>query len=72
MNLFNKVVNENDSEEDDGAYGGLASDVETYDVDDFTASTTQERSVTQKRKWITPRLCAALDKAKVKRMRLKK
>lgn len=38
----------------------------------FDTPTVQERRNTSKKNWITPRLCAALDKAKVKRMRFEK
>lgn len=38
----------------------------------FDAPTPRERRCTSKKDWITPRLCAALDKAKVKRIRLEK
>lgn len=68
-----KVDSVNDSEcddepavEDDGDTFGD----ETLDDFEFSASTSQHQRDT-KRKWITPRLCAALDKSKVKRMRLK-
>lgn len=55
--------------EDGGAYGGAA-----FGDDDteFSAPTPQQRRKTPKRNWITPRLCCALDKAKVNKMRLKK
>lgn len=60
--------NNGPGEEDDGDTFGD----DTLDDFEFNASTTQRRSDTSKLKWITPRLCAALDKSKVKRMRLEK
>lgn len=63
---------ENESEEDDGAYGNAAFDNDTFDDIEFSAPTPRERRTTSKKNWITPRLCAALDKAKVKKIRLKK
>lgn len=71
MNYFFKEVNESESgsEEEDGARG-----VDTLDDDgiEFNVPFQQKRHITPKKNWITPRLCAALDDAKVKRMRLKK
>lgn len=55
-------------EEVDGAYGGPAIDDDTFDDDEFSAPAPQERRIERKRNWISPRLCSALDKAKVKRM----
>lgn len=74
--LFSKG-SESDSEyehsEEDSAHGFDASAFDDIDTDEPTGSETpQERRKTPKRNWITPRLCSALDKAKVKRMRLKK
>lgn len=57
------------NDEDDGAYVGAAFD---NDDTEFSALTPQQRRITRKRNWITPRLCSALDKAKVEIMRLKK
>lgn len=49
-----------------------AESIDSDDSDDeFEVPTQHERRSTTKKKWVTPRLCAALDKAKVMRMRLK-
>lgn len=70
--LYIKVDQESDDEseidptlrDDDGACGG--------DMSDDTEFVAYSKRKTPKRHWITPRLCSALDKAKVKRMRVKK
>lgn len=70
--FYIKVGQESDDEseidptlgDDDGACGG-----DTLDDTEFVAYSKRKAP---KRHWITPRLCSALDKAKVKRMRLKK
>lgn len=54
---------DNDNLDEDGAWGGAA-----LDEREFNVPTPQQRH----QNWISPRLCSALDKAKVKRMRLKK
>lgn len=63
--LVNKgtYVTESDSE---------SMDVDYVDREDetFHVPTQQERRNTSKKNWVTPRLCAALDKAKVKRMKI--
>lgn len=67
--LFIKVCYENESEIEIEAE---SVEVDGDDLDDeFEVPTQQERRSITKKKWVTPRLCAALDKAKVKRMRLK-
>lgn len=44
----------------------------SIDTDEFVAPTPQERRLTKKKDWITSRLCSALDRAKVKRMKFEK
>lgn len=76
--FFIKVEEESDNEyqtesmEEDDAYGGDDTLDDTLDDIEFTASTSRTQRSASKRNWITPRLCSALDKAKVKRMRSKK
>lgn len=76
--MFHKAVYENETEsedqsaEEDGAYGGAYGGDDTLEDVEFIAPTPQMRRGTSKKNWITPRLCAALDKAKVKRMRVRK
>lgn len=60
-----------ESENEDGAYGGGMPDDDTLEDIEFNARTQQTRRIAKKKNWITSRLCSALDKAKVKRMRLK-
>lgn len=62
---------ENDSDGEDGAYGGAAFG-DTFDDDEFSAPAANVRRIKPKKNWISPRLCSALDKAKVKRRWLKK
>lgn len=61
----NENENQYEHSELDGAYGGGDDTVE------YTQLATAERRSVTKRQWITPRLCSALDKAEVKKMRLK-
>lgn len=58
-----------EGEDDDGAYGFSA---DSSDDTEYSASTSQGRRVTSKKRFITPRLCSSFDKAKVKKMGLKK
>lgn len=46
-------------------------DVDMMSIEDDFEMPQRTRRTTSKKHWITPRLCSALDKAKVKRMRLK-
>lgn len=49
-----------------------ADNIDEFEADEQPESEQPGRRSVGKRRWITPRLCSALDKAKVKRMRLKK
>lgn len=49
-----------------------SNDDNLFDDIELNASAPQQRRTTSKKKWITPRLCAALDEAKVKKMRSEK
>lgn len=62
------TVYESENESDNDPIEG---DDSLRDIE-FDSPAQQERRSTQKKNWITPRLCAALDKAKVKKRRLKK
>lgn len=61
-----------ESEDETDAHGGntFGDDDDTIGNDQFLVNPPKKRRVASKQKWITPRLCSALDKAKVKRMRL--
>lgn len=69
MKFLLLVAHESESEEEAGAYGETLGN-DTLDDIEFNPPTQRTRRSKQKRNWITPRLLAALDKARVKRMRL--
>lgn len=69
MSMTILVVKESESQTEDEPIDDSHDDVEDSS---FDLATPQVRNATRKKNLITPRLCNALDKAKVKRKRLKK
>lgn len=74
LKLFPQIdqdIDEHEEMEGQPGFEILPMEDDTMDDDamDYDVPTPVRRS-NRKRQWITPRLCSALDKAKVKRMKL--